>query len=306
MFWTCCTLLSSGSSLLHFQAHVPIRIIYVRGPTCVKPLQLLAQLQSSNVSLPNAMQIQLLLEDLERDWQSKQLMPTRPMHATNLPGWQPIALKAGLTDLVQRYQEQSAAGLDQVWTSYFTSTNDPQRHAQRQPDRFSYMREWYLSLKANNMSGLVFHDGLSKQFRAYLRMFNVVDFAVAKLNGRSTNDGRFYAYLKHLDRNEDIHRVLLTDVSDVRFQYDPFYFMKLMDDNLLYIGRDLDIFLKMQDMGWMTKRIAQCKMASVLPDLNTVLQMDHVYNAGMEMAWAQRPSCILSCECLAKPCTYQT
>jgi len=37
-------------------------------------------------------------------------------------------------------------------------------------------------------------------------------------------------------------------VADVRFQHDPFYFMKLVSDHHLYIGRDLDIFFKMVDM----------------------------------------------------------
>jgi hypothetical protein len=35
--------------------------------------------------------------------------------------------------------------------------------------------------------------------------------------------------------------------------------------------------------GWMTKRIAKCDMHRRLPDMVAVLEMDLVYNAGMQL-----------------------
>jgi len=122
--------------------------------------------------------------------------------------------------MVARFVQSNATGLEQIWSSYFTSANDPQRNAQRlvgrchccchrlsplswgrHPDRFSYMRDWYLSVKALHLKGTVFHDGagcrvtpchacqllslgLGDYFQTFLRNVGVVDFQDAKLHGR--------------------------------------------------------------------------------------------------------------------------
>ncbi len=171
-----------------------------------------------------------------------------------------------------------------VLTSYFTSEVDAQRGRHKQADRFTYISDWYKSVGRLGMSAVVFHDGLGPEFQHKLTQYHPgVSFEyVSSLNGRSTNDARFYSYLKYLEHHPDIHRVLLTDVSDVVFQMDPFQLMDVLGE-WLYIGTDIDIFPSMETMPWMHERLTNCfgnySVEHGLPLKLT--QMSTVYNAGV-------------------------
>lgn len=172
---------------------------------------------------------------------------------------------------------------DIVFTSYFTSTEDSQRNRRMKPNRFEYMKVWTLSLRQLKMKAVVFHDGLDAGFQHRLSQFysNITFEYVESLHQRSTNDARFYAYLNYLERHTDIDRVLLTDVSDVRFQFNPFELMLLLG-NWLYIGTDIDIFPTMRTMQWIHKRLRGCfgNYTTDRGDLNQLMELDTVYNAG--------------------------
>ena len=170
-----------------------------------------------------------------------------------------------------------------VFTSYFTSTEDSQRYRHIKPNRFEYMKDWTLSLKEQKMEAVVFHDGLDAGFQHRVSQFysNVSFEYVESLKNRSTNDARFYAYLDYLERHTDVDRVLLTDISDVRFQLNPFELMSLLGD-LLYIGTDIDIFPTMATMQWIHERLRGCfgNFSVDHGDLSKLMEQNTVYNAG--------------------------
>ena len=182
----------------------------------------------------------------------------------------------------QKHQQDKENNI--VFTSYFTSTEDSQRHRHKKPNRFQYMKDWTLSLKALRMKAVIFHDSLDAGFQHRVSQFysNISFEYVDSLRNRSTNDARFYAYLRYLESHPDIDRVLMTDLSDVRFQFNPFELMSLLGDDWLYVGTDIDIFPTMRTMQWIHERLRGCYgNASVdQGDLRHLMELDTVYNAG--------------------------
>ena len=170
-----------------------------------------------------------------------------------------------------------------VFTSYFTSTEDSQRNRRIKPNKFQYMKDWVLSLKGLGMEAVIFHDSLDAGFQHRLSQFysNISFEFVPSLRHRSTNDARFYVYLDYLEHHPNIDRVLLTDVSDVRFQFNPFELMSLLGD-WLYIGTDIDIFPSMKTMPWIHERLRGCfgNYSVDRGDLSQMMELDTVYNAG--------------------------
>lgn len=180
-------------------------------------------------------------------------------------------------------EETSSGTHNVIFTSYFTSIEDFQRKRRHSPNRFQYMADFYWSLKQHNLSAVIFHDGLDAGFQHRLTSDHPkLSFKeVRSLRGRSTNDARFYAYLEHLGERSDIERVLLTDVSDVVIQKDPFQLMSLLGD-WLYVGTDIDIFPNMRTMPWIEERMRACfgNHSVERGELSRLLTMDTVYNAG--------------------------
>ena len=148
-------------------------------------------------------------------------------------------------------------------------------------DNFEYMKTWYFSLEKTRLKAVIFHDGLSHKFQDKFKP-DVLKFKLTSLRNRTTNDARFYAYLRYLHEHPNIDRVLLTDISDVEFIQNPFHLMDILGDHL-YIGRDIDIFPNMQSMGWLTKRLGQCfsDNADRMKELSILKKLEFVYNAGV-------------------------
>jgi nucleoside-diphosphate-sugar epimerase len=170
-----------------------------------------------------------------------------------------------------------------VFTSYFTNTDDFQRKRRYSPNHFQYMAEFFWSLKKHGLRAVVFHDGLDAGFQHRLSSdYPRLSFSlVESLHNRSTNDARFYAYYHYLREHPGIDRVLLTDISDVEFQKDPFQLMFFLGD-WLYVGTDIDIFPNMKRMPWIEERLRGCfgDHSVDAGKLSKLLQMDTVYNAG--------------------------
>ena len=171
-----------------------------------------------------------------------------------------------------------------IFTSYFTTTEDSQRNRKKAPSRFQYMKDWYWSVKKQQLRAVVFHDGLDARFRQRLmRHYPAVTFHyIPSLQHRSTNDARFYAYLAYLDSHPEVDRVMLTDISDVRFQMNPFLLVDMLGD-WLYTGTDIDIFPSMRTMPWINQRLQNCfsNYSVRAGDLHTLMDLDTVYNAGV-------------------------
>ena len=181
-------------------------------------------------------------------------------------------------------KEVDSKSEDVIFTSYFTSTEDSQRKRKKFPNRFQYMMEWYLTVKELRMKAVVFHDGLDPGFRQRLMQYypGIAFHYLPSLQNRSTNDARFYAYLNYLKSHPNIARILLTDISDVRFQMNPFDLFDLLGD-WLYIGTDIDIFPNMQTMPWLHEKLEGCfgNHSVREGDLSTLMQLETVYNAGV-------------------------
>ena len=173
---------------------------------------------------------------------------------------------------------------DVVFTSYFTSAEDYQRKRYKSANDFRYMKDFYFSLKEMKMKAVVFHDGLDQGFQHRVHSYytNVTFEKVDSLHGRTTNDARFYAYYKYLLEHSDITKVLLTDISDVVFQRDPFELMSVVGD-WLYVGTDIDIFPTMASMPWIKTRLGSCFGNFTVEEggeLHKLMKMETVYNAG--------------------------
>ena len=218
--------------------------------------------------------------------QTKEVAETRKILNTNPTLMLENAIRKSLawakSYLTQKMDKESTKK-SVVFTSYFTSTEDSQRKRHVKPNKFQYMKEWTLSLKKLGMEAVVFHDGLDAGFQHRLSQFysNISFEFVKSLRNRSTNDARFYAYLDYLQHHPNIDRVLLTDISDVRFQFNPFELMSLLGD-WLYIGTDIDIFPSMKTMQWIHERLRGCFGSYSVDhgDLSQLMELDTVYNAG--------------------------
>lgn len=182
-----------------------------------------------------------------------------------------------------RQQEESGES-DVILTSYFTSQQDFQRHRQIAPNRLRYILDWLVSVRDLGLRVVVFHDRLDPGFCHRVMQYHPgVSFRrVPSLAGRTTNDARFYAYRDYLLARPDVRRVLLSDISDVRFQRNPFDLMRLLGD-WLYIGTDIDIFPSMQTQRWITERLVGCFGNHTLLQgpLKPLMSLDTVYNAGV-------------------------
>ena len=73
-------------------------------------------------------------------------------------------------------------GEDVVLTTYLTSKRDPQRKVFVARDKYTYVAGWHLSMRDIGIKGVVFHDGLSSEFRC-------VCFHARRLVHRVRKDG---------------------------------------------------------------------------------------------------------------------
>lgn len=168
-----------------------------------------------------------------------------------------------------------------IFTSYFTSSVDPQRAKKRKANQFQYMKSWYDSVTRLDVQAFVFYDDLASSFIDRVSTKNVA-FRHVSLNKRSTNDARFYVWYRYLIDHPSISHVLLTDISDVEFQKDPFHLMDILGD-WLYIGQDIDLFPNMESMPWLMTRLRQCFGDDSVDhgEIASVKKLHLVYNAGV-------------------------
>ncbi|XP_077867079.1 uncharacterized protein LOC144356047 [Saccoglossus kowalevskii] len=195
-------------------------------------------------------------------------------------------LKTGLNDYVswfESFRDQTIFTEDTsfILSSYFTTNYDPQRKIFLRKDRFGFMDTWYWSVQDIGARAVIIHDNLGGPFINAVST-DKITFSYSSLKRRSTNDARFYAYLTYLRENPNIHRIFLTDISDVKFQKNPFQLLEMLGD-LLYIGRDIDIFSNMASMGWLKDKLVPCfgEESISRSDIASVILLNHVYNAGV-------------------------
>ena len=59
----------------------------------------------------------------------------------------------------------AAEGENVVFSTYLTSKKDPQRRVFVKENNYNYVSDWYLSMRDIGIKAVVFHDGLSTEFR---------------------------------------------------------------------------------------------------------------------------------------------
>ena len=80
-------------------------------------------------------------------------------------------------------------GKDVICTSYFVTKYDPQRDYYITPNRFRYIKTWFIGAMKNNLNIVIFYDKLDASWiRRAEEKYPLAKFVHGDLKGRSTND----------------------------------------------------------------------------------------------------------------------
>lgn len=120
-----------------------------------------------------------------------------------------------------------------ILTTYFNSKANPQNKPNVAVDDFSYIENFYNSVREHRLFAVIFYDNLSTEFIKLYSCENI-RFVKCKILQYSLNDERFFIYQEFLNC-VSANKILMCDVNDVTFGEDPFTFIK---KNIFYIGRD--------------------------------------------------------------------
>lgn len=92
----------------------------------------------------------------------------------------------------------AAEGEDVVFSTYLTSKKDPQRRVFVKENNYNYVSDWYLSMRDIGIKAVVFHDGLSTEFRCVRHILSifltVIDF-MQSLMKQAFKSKRAYAFI---------------------------------------------------------------------------------------------------------------
>jgi hypothetical protein len=146
---------------------------------------------------------------------------------------------------------------DVIFTSYFTSKENPQKTATGQTlhapkNNINFIYPWYATICHLGLNGVVIHDGLSVEFIKEYSNPNV-QFYEYHPNRYSLNDERYFA-LREILKQQRFGRVMMTDGSDLMFKKNPFDFIT---QDILYFGTDEPSFKKIRDNKWCLQKMIQ-------------------------------------------------
>lgn len=139
-----------------------------------------------------------------------------------------------IVDVINREYFQTSELI--VLSNYFTSKIDPQRGVNQSANDFNYIKNWYQSIIKNQLNGVVFHDGLEKEFIQKYQTEKVI-FLECKLGLMSLNDERFFVFHEFLNFVNDNSYILITDINDVVVLRSPLDFFS-NSPKKIFLGRD--------------------------------------------------------------------
>ena len=177
-----------------------------------------------------------------------------------------------------------AIGKDVIFTSYFVTRYDPQRDYYITPNRFCYIKTWFIGAMKNNLNIVIFYDKLDASWiRRAEEKYPRAKFVHGDLKGRSTNDARYYILHDYLVKNPDIKRLFITDGNDVQLWRSPFDLMDKLGNDMLYIGQDTPFYYKSaDDENWMKGVLSRCYGRKIYTSEHTAVQNRWtLYNAGV-------------------------
>ncbi|MBJ62871.1 MAG: hypothetical protein CMB57_06405 [Euryarchaeota archaeon] len=170
-----------------------------------------------------------------------------------------------------------------VLTSYFTFAEDPQRQKRVKPS-FDYLANFWNTAHHHSLEVVIVHDDLPKQFVHQHSTSKIRFHKVPVSKNWSTNDYRFYSYLQ-LEDLENYDYALISDISDVFHNSDPFLYMSARPNSSFFASLDYGNFDR---HAWRVKVCYGDEAASW--DQQKVM-----YNAGVWGGRMNEVICILDC-----------
>jgi UDP-glucuronate 4-epimerase len=175
-----------------------------------------------------------------------------------------VSLREGVSDFIQWFKDTYWPE-DIVFTTFFSGKKDPERDIFIQQEFFK-IKEWYDSVHSLNLHAIIFHDNLNQEFVDQYTTTNV-RFVQVTLGPRSLNDERFFIYRKFLSERIRLNpewapkRVIMTDLFDVKYNKNPFDFMRQYEErhpdqsDNLFIGSEETTIAENE---WSQTRLNQC------------------------------------------------
>lgn len=124
-----------------------------------------------------------------------------------------------------------------VLTVYCNLKKDPQRQTRVDENSYEYISPWYRTMVEKDLHGIIFCDNVSQAFITKYQTPKI-RFINIKLGKYSINDERYFIYYNFLLTNQHklkYRYVLMTDVSDVEINKNPFPYMAENPDKI-YVG----------------------------------------------------------------------
>lgn len=119
-------------------------------------------------------------------------------------------------------------------TTYFTSKPHPLYEYTVEKDSLAYIEPWYRSTRELGLRGVVFHDGLSRDFvETYSTSKIEFVFVDPSRFEFSLNDQRYFVFYDYLRSCPEVGKVFMTDASDLVVVQDPFPWIA---PGMLYVG----------------------------------------------------------------------
>ena len=176
-----------------------------------------------------------------------------------------------------------------ILTSFLSGVPDPQRPLVPINRSFSYMENFFTSVRFHRIPCVVFYDFLPTNLISSLSSpgFRFEETAIPP--GWSTNDHRFVAMLNWLKRQEEqVDIIVIADISDTIFIRNPIpYFVKQKRSGLrVFPSRDLTTFSR---NAWIQNAMKRCFSLSVS---NYTIPF---YNAGLWGGYYDEIVCMLRC-----------
>ena len=163
-----------------------------------------------------------------------------------------------------------------IFTTYFSSHLDPQRHVFVENNAYDYIKPLYDSVNQLGLACIIFHDNLSADF---VEQYSTekIRFVKTALGNLSLNDERFLIYYEYILRyGQQIDWLLLSDVSDVVVQKNPFELFQQNPQHLL-LGRSNIEHIKYHYGNYI--RVESFEKDSKLPVPSAYYDM-RIFNAG--------------------------
>jgi hypothetical protein len=122
--------------------------------------------------------------------------------------------------------------MNYIFTTYFTSGNDPQRSGSWPSNDFDIIKDFYNSVVKYGLNCVILHDHCSAEF---IRQYETDKIKFVRVGEVKLNmvDYRWKLYHNLLEEMPEIEKVYCLDISDVVILKNPF---EEMSEEVLYIG----------------------------------------------------------------------